>query len=289
MSDERLKFCAITPMKQSLEMGCGPTSVAMVLSGFGINTTEQILAERYFPTALLPSIDPGSGKLNSYSGVNNQQLVDGMVLTSEGLLLQNQLRVDVFIPWLWEHTTSSQDRYIVEATPKVIREYGERFKEDNLGSRRVRAFHQSLEKLVKSRKIGVYTANARLMQPDQMQYMFRLTDDVERGFYSELADFVRKGHIVGPHGGGTGHIRVLDGSRTEKNTREADKEGFVMLDPEGESYVIRLGNLVMIDTFGVRGDIFDCLFRVSPQEGVLNPQQYGIRSFLHNLRRLLSR
>lgn len=287
MSDERLKPVAITPMKQSFEMGCGPTSVAMVLSGFGIKSTEQVLAEGYFPNTLLPFIDPTSGKINHHSGLDNQHLVEGMVRILEDLGLQNQLRVDVFDSWLWKYTTSKQERYIVEATPEAIRKNGDRFKEDDSNSKMIRGFYQTLEALVKNRRIGVYTANARTMQLDQMSHMFRLSNDNENGFYNELADWVRKGHIVGPHGGMTAHIRALDGSRTERIPWTTDEEGFVMFDPRGESYVIRLSSLVIVDTLGVRGDVFDYLFRISPQEAVLNPYGYDIRSFLHSLRQLL--
>lgn len=284
MSDERLKPCPITPMQQSLEMGCGPTSVAMVLSGFGVQTTEQILAERCFPTALLPLIDPNSGEINYRSGTSNRQLVEGMVQALEGLGLQDQLRVDVFDSWLCEYTTSPQERYIVKAMPDAMKKYRKKFKGDTPSSKDVRDFYQTLEALVKAKKIGVYTANARMLQTDKMRNMFVLPEDIRSGFFGELTDFVRKGHIVGPHGGMTAHIRALDGSRTEKITWSANEKGFVMLDPMGESYVIGLSSLIWLDTRGVRGDTFDYLFRVSPREGILNPQQYGIRRLLQNLR-----
>lgn len=280
MSDERLKPCAITQTKQSSEMGCGPTSVAMVLSGFGINTTEQMLAERYFPTALLPMIDPNSNKINPYSGTDNQQLIEGMVQTLESMGLHSQLRVDVFCPWLLKYTSSPQERYIVEAMPKAMREYGEKFKEDDLSSKRVRAFYRTLERLVKNEKIGVYTANARMMKLDTnfSNLMFTVPKHVINGFYEELTDFVKKGHIVGPHGGGTAHIRAFDGSK------------FIMLDPNGESYPMDVRGLIMIRSDGVYGDTFDYLFRVSPREEILNPRQYGSRNYLQNFRRrLLSR
>lgn len=286
---DRLEQSTITPMQQSFEMGCVPTSVAMVLSGFGITASEQDLAEKYFPSAKLPLKDPGSGEINYSSGVDNSQIINGMVQILESMGLQNQLRIDVFDPWLWDYAFSSQKRYIVKTTQETIRKYGERFKGEDPDSKRVRDFYQTMEALVTSKKICVYTANTRMIRADKMRYTHMLPDNIKAGFYSELADFVRKGHIVGPHRGMTAHTRALDGNRREKIPWAPDEEGYVVLDPSDKSHVIRLENLVWVDTRGVSGDIFDYLIRVSPKEtiDVVDPQQYGIGNFLHNFRRLL--
>lgn len=294
VTPDRLELKAITLVRQTCEMGCGPTSIAMVLSGFGINTTEQALAEKYFPSALLPLINPNTNEINYNSGLDNAQLVAGMVRILEGMALQDRLRVDVFDASLWKETNSPQERYIVAVAPETIRLHGDRFKEDDISSRKIRNYYQTLESLVKSNKIVVYTANARMMQADRMKYMFLLPDEIRNGFYSELADFVKSGHIVGPHGGMTAHIRALDGSRTEQVPWKADKEGFMIVDPKGDNYVTSVDGLVWIDTLGVRGDVFDRMFRISLKDTneedmreSLNPQKYGIRSFLNSLIKLL--
>lgn len=73
----------------------------------------------------------------------------------------------------------------------------------------------------------------------------------------------------------------------EKIPHRQDEEGYVVMDPRGYSYAISLRSLVMIDSLGVRGDVFDYLFRVSPRESELRPQTYGFRGFLQNLRDLI--
>lgn len=164
-------------------------------------------------------------------------------------------------------TKSSEDKYIIKARPEEIRKYGNRF------PTRIdaRDFFKSLERMVKENEIGVYTANARKMQiPNKPNYQSRAPENADRGFYSELEGFINKGHIVGPHGGMTMHMRALDGSRIERfsygSHDEYVQEGFVIVDPKGESYPVSLNSLVMINSSGIRGDVFDYLFRVSPKE-----------------------
>ncbi len=279
---DKLELRAVTPMRQSFEMGCGPTSVAMALSGLGIITTEQALAEAYFPSALLPSLNQDTRRLNPDSGLHDSKLIEGIVDVVEGMGLQKRVNVDVFDANLFEYTFSSEQGYIIEVQPRSMKELGTKFRKGE----EVKEFYQSLETLSKKRKIKVYTANARLMRTNQG--FFGPSKDTIQGFYTELADFISRGHIVGPHGGMTAHIRALDGTRTE--TPYGRREiGFLMLDPNGQSNIIPISSLVMAGgNSGVRGDTFDYLFRLSPKE-VLSPQQFGIRGFLGSLKSLLAR
>lgn len=280
---EKLTPRAITPMKQSLEAGCVPTSISMVFSGFGIEISEQTLVDRYFPTAGFPisAWDPDKGV---EVGVSNTDTVKGIVQVINDLGLREQLQLDVFDSFLCEYTNSSEGRYLVRAEPHALRKFGREFKKGG-GSWK---FYETLEQLLKSGEIGVYTANSRMMKiPEKYDSFSRVPREAIRGFYSELSDFIRKGHIVGPHGGMTMHTRALDGSRTEKIPHRPDEESYVLVDPRGMSYAISLHSLVWIDSMGVRGDVFDYLFRVSPKEEGLTPQRYGFRRFIQNLRDLI--
>lgn len=273
--EEQLAPRAITLVTQSLESSCVPASVSMVFSGFGIDIDEQTLIGRYFPTAALPDYDRDRG-------VTNTNTVKGIVQIIEDLGLKDRLQVDVFVPDLYEYTRSPEERYIVKAKPRVLQQYGKNFEEGT----EVRIFFETLADLLKANKIGIYTANARMLQI-QENSLSLIPQVILYGFYTELTYFISRGHIVGPHGGGTAHARALDGTRMEDLKYRPRRKGFVVLDPRGESYAIGTDSLVWVDSGGVRGDVFDYLFRVSPRENELEPQTYGFRRFLLNLRKLI--
>lgn len=276
MSDERLKPCAITPMQQHFDTGCVPTSIAMVLSGFGVETTEKALIDSYFPNAGLPLIDPDSdsGQLNKHIGVQSPDLVRGIVDILQDLGLQEQLRVDVFDSFLYPYASSPAERYIIECTPGALKKYAQSW---NWGPDITR-FYQTMEALLRNNRIGVYTANAKKMNFSDCWFDI-LPEYIAKGFFDELTDFVSQGHTIGSHGGLTMHVRVLDGTKTTDTD-------FWLIDPVGKSYSLYHSDIFRLDAQELRGDTFDYLFRVSPKEKCLNPQQYGIRGFLHNLRQL---
>lgn len=283
MTSERLTPIAITPMKQILEVGCVPTAISMVFSGFGIEISERALVDKYFPTAGLPisAWDPNKG---IEVGVTNTDTVKGVVQIIRDLDLRDQLQTDVFMPGLYEYTNSPEERYVVEAEPRALRKYRRIFEKGS----EVRKFYETLERLMKDGEIGVYTANNRLMKFRKGFSSFPMvSEEASRGFYSELAEFVKKGHIVGPHGGMTMHTRALDGSRVVNIPWRPNEPGFLIVDPRGESYETSLHSLVWVDSMGVHGDVFDYLFRVSPKEEGLTPQKYGFRRFIQNLRDLI--
>lgn len=274
---ERLIPRAITPMKQSLEASCVPTSISMMFSGFGIDISEQTLIDRYFQTVKLPVGDRNSG-------VTNTNTVGRIVQIINDFGLRESLQLNVFVPDMYKYVNSPEKRYIVEATPRAIRKYGKIFKKGT----EVKEFFETLEHLVKGDTIGVYTANARMMGISRKFSVFSMVPEkIRREFYDELSDFIKKGHIIGPHGGMTMHTRALDGSRKERLAYQPDQEGYVIVDPRGESYAVSLHSLVYVDSMGVRGDTFDYLFRVSPRENELKPQTHGFRGFLQNLRDLI--
>lgn len=278
---EKLTPKWITPMTQSMEAGCVPTSISMVFSGFGIDISEHTLIDRYFPTARLPLTDP-------HVGVSNTKTVTGMVQIIEDLGLRESLQVDVFDPYLWEYTKSKDDKYIVNASPRALRRKRNRFK----GVEDMQEFYNTLEWLVKDDDINVLTTNSRMMhlKSGSRRYgsLSIMPDYVSEGFYAELNEFIRKGHIVGPHGGMTAHTRALDGSRMEKlSYRSFDEKGYMIVDPRGESYAISTHSLIWVDSRGARGDVFDYLFRVSPREADLSPHNFGFRRFIQNLRHLI--
>ncbi len=271
---EKLTPRSITPMEQRLRAGCVPTSISMVFSGFGINISEQALVEKYFPTVKLPITDPKVG-------VSNIDTVRGIIQIIKDLGLGESLQLDVFIPGLSEsRRKSSEKEYIVKAKPQAVGSYGKGFEK---GSDE-RAFFETLEQLAKVGEIGVYTANAKLMQFAKNHTFWREPAEATEGFYRELSSFISKGHIVGPHGGMTRHTRTLDGSKMVRLPNREDEKGYLILDPIGRTYPVSLQSLVMIDSFGVRGDVFDYLFRVSPREETLKSQKPGLRRFIPNFR-----
>lgn len=282
MTIDRLEQRPITPMKQSTEASCVPTSISMVFSGFGIDISEQTLVDKYFPTVVglpISARDPDKGV---EVGVSNEDTVKGIVQIIGDFGLRGQLQVDVFMPGLYEYTKSSEQKYIVQAEPRALREYRNRFKKGD----RYWEFYETLEQLLESGEIGVYTPNSRMMKIPKFGSFSMVPREAVNGFYDELSDFIAKGHIVGPHSGMTLHTRALDGSRRERLTYRPGEEGYVVVDPRGESYAISLSSLVCVDSMGVRGDVFDYLFRVSPRENELKAQTYGFRRFLQNLRDL---
>lgn len=277
MSGEQLKPQPIIHLKQNFAASCVPTSISMIFSGFGIDISEQTLVDKYFLTAKL---SPGERD----AGVTSENIAKGMVAIIENMNLQDQLQIDVFEPGLWRYTKVKGNRYIVEAPPSALRKREAEFKDD----KSLRGYYKSLDQLVRARKIKVYTANAKTMGLET-NYKIRdlftmIPEQITRGFYTELEEFIEKGHIVGPHGGLTLHARVLDGTRIND-----ERWKYRLLDPAGGIYPCSAQNLVWVDSFGVRGDTFDCLFRVSPkEEELLNPQQYDLRSFLNNIKSILA-
>lgn len=267
---------AITPMRQSLETSCVPTSISMVFSGFGVDINEQTLIDNYFQTAKLPRGD-------SASGVTNGNTVRGTLRVIEAEGLKDRLQLDVFAPYLYEHTASSEQRYIVQVNPRSIKRYARQFKDDG----DTRDFYETLADLAGKNEIGVYTANSRIMGIRGSDIFSRISEETRKGFYSELTDFIKKGHIIGPHGGMTAHMRALDGTRMEPVDYRPEEQGFVVMDTDGESYVVSLSNLVWVDSMGVRGDVFDYLFRVSPREKGLNSQSSGFRAYIQRFRALI--
>lgn len=275
---EKLTPRAITPMAQHLEAGCVPTAISMVFSGFGVNLSEQTLVDKYFQTVRLPATDRARG-------VSNRDTITGILKVIEDHGLKEILQLDVFDPHLYRYTSSPEDKFIVRANPKALRKYGEEFKKV---SHDIREFYTTLEELLRNNEIGVYTANSRMLGiKNDFRSLSLMPDHIRRGFYTELSDFVGKGHIIGPHGGMTMHTRALDGSRMKKISWIPDEQSFVIVDPRGESYPTTISSLVWVDSSGVRGDVFDYLFRVSPKEESLNPQNYGFRRLLQNLRSLI--
>lgn len=266
---ERLTPREITSLKQSLETSCVPASIAMVFSGFGIDISEQSLVERYFQTA-------------RQTGVSNPDMVRGIVQIIEDMGLEEALQFDVFIPDLWQCVGSTENKCIVIAQPRAITKYARMCKKGS----NLREFAEALEQLAKAGKINVYTPNGRVMQfSKNYHHWYRyLPKEAYEQFYAELSDFISKGHIVGPHGGLTMHMRALDGSRMERISPRYDDMGYVIVDPRGESYAVSLQSLVIVDSFGARGDIFDYLFRVSPRESVVQIPKYGFRKLINKLR-----
>lgn len=271
---EKLAIVGITPMEQTFKAGCVPTSISMVFSGFGIDISEQTLIDTYFPGGKLPLDDPKRG-------VSNTDTLLGMVQIVNDLGLRDSLQVDAFFPGLHRFTSFPEDKYIVAARPQDVRKYGHLYKDDDM-----RNFFLTTERLLTEGKIGVFTANDRMLKQIKANSYWTERNMAYQRFYGELDDFISKGHIVGPHGGMTLHTRVLDGSRKEKLTWK-DEEGYIVVDPNGTSYQVSLESLIRVDDWGVRGDVFDYLFRLSPREEVLNPKPQGKLLFLQNLRSLL--
>lgn len=268
MADERLVHQSITPMIQSSETSCIPTSISMVFSGFGVDISEQTLVDTYFQTAKLQPAD-------TKAGVNKSDTVKGVLQVIEDHGLRDQLQIDVFAPVLQEYTKSPEKRYLVRAGTRPLRKYGKELEQEGISEEA--EFFYTLAELSNNNDIGVYTANARmLLKPAKGDFSTPPHLEAIRGFYSELKDFIKKGHIVGLHGGMTMHAYALDGSR---------EEGFTIIDPNGgRSYPTYVDSLIRIHSWGISGDTFDYLFRVSPREEVINPQTYGFRKFLHHLR-----
>lgn len=188
MTSERLTPIAITPMKQGLEAGCVPTAISMVFSGFGIEISERTLVDKYFPTAGLPisAWDPNNGV---EVGVTNTDTVKGIVQIINDLGLREQLQIDVFEPGLHSFTNSPEEKYIVMTGPRALRKYGSRFKKGD----GYWEFYETLEQLLKSGEIGVYTANSRMMKIPKFDSFSMVPREAVNGFYGELADFISKG------------------------------------------------------------------------------------------------
>src|SRR5687768_16854585 len=111
---ERVGRMPIKFIRQRYQMGCVPTSTAMVLSGFGIRTSEQELVDTYFPSAKLPKGHPDAG-------IYDDELTKGLVAITIEMGLANTLRVDVFEPSLWSATSPKVERTIVPVTPDQIK------------------------------------------------------------------------------------------------------------------------------------------------------------------------
>lgn len=261
-----------------MEASCVPASVSMVFSGWGIEISEQELVDSYFQTTKLPRDD-------LKRGVTNTNTVKGIVQIIEDRRLETALQLDVFVPGLYRFNSSNEDRYITRASTASVRKYGKIFEEGS----EPKDFFNALEQLSKKNKIGVYSPNPRMLQiSEKMSFMMMLPKSSIRGFYEELSDFISRGHIVGPHGGMTLHTRALDGSRMEVLDEQPDKRGFMLLDPRGLTYPVPPEYLLYVDSRGVRGDMFDYLFRVSPKETRIAATQPGpLSQFLLNIRHLV--
>lgn len=99
------------------------------------------------------------GRCNQSAGVSNTDAVTGMVQILKDLGLENRLRVDIFDPFLYRYTRSTEDRYIVKVQPQTLSKAGKEFakyKEWKV----LRNFYDTLGQLVRAGEIGVYTANA---------------------------------------------------------------------------------------------------------------------------------
>lgn len=241
----------------------------MVFSGFGIYITEEALVENYFQTAKNSFDDRG--------GVTNTDTIRGILQIIKDLHLEARLQIDVFVPLLYQYTSSPEPKYIVKAEPKASMEFAKRFEKGS----EIRKFYETSGILAKEGVIGLYTANNRMMQLSRKSNMFQmLPDEVTTGFYKELKDFISKGHVLGPHEGLAGHMRALDGSRMEEVSWGPHQEGFVIVDPNGKSYVEPVESLFWIDERGVRGSFFDHLFRLSPREESINPTKRGLHRFI---------
>lgn len=276
---EKLNPIPITPVKQTYEASCGPASISMVLSGFGIDMSEQTLVENYFPNASIPvsAWDPNKGVI---PGAFDVDIVIGLVKVIKDLGLVDNLQIDVFAPPLYQYTYSNENRYIVKASHGAARKHGKLFKD----ATELRDFYDTLEQFSRRGDIGVYTANSRMMRFSR-NYTSTLPDEVRKGFNTELFDFIRQGHIFGPHGGMTAHVRTIDGTRLERLNYEPYEEGFIMIDPADlRTYVMTPHSLVWVDSAGVRGDTFDHIFRVSPRTQELRPPLRSFLRFLQNLR-----
>lgn len=278
MIGERIEFRPITPMKQVSEAGCGPTSISMVLSGFGLEIGEQELIQRYFPNAGLPASDFSAG-------VTQEDQVRGVVQIIEDLQLQRTLQVDVFDPHLDRFTRSKENRWIIRTTPEAAGRYVKDFYKDKEAREwdkdgHIKGFYRALEDLAKQNRISLYTGNTSIIRGYGSFISPSWLQEYE-GFYIELQDFVRQGHIIGPHGGMTRHVRVLDGFRS-------GEQNCWIIDPAWQEYSTRISSLIRIDHSGFSGDVFDYLFRVSPRkETLLNPDQFNPPSFLERLRSLV--
>lgn len=264
----------ITPIKQSMEASCVAASISMVFTGLGVNISEHELVDTYFPTAKLPA-----GEINS--GVSNTNTVKGIVRIIADRDLKRSLDFDVFIPGLSHTYKTSAEQFIVVADPNSVRRYGRGFDKDS----DVRKFFETLGRLSQEGELKVHTENAKALNITGDFRLGLLPESARRGFYQELDDFIQKGHIVGPHGGMTLHARALDGATRKPLDYDPSQDGFMLHDPRGMSYLISLSSLVMLDSFGARGDAFDFLFRLSPREE--RPKMDSSNTFLRKLRDLI--
>lgn len=269
MEQERIVHQPISPVRQSREASCAPASISMVLSGFGVALSEDVLVRKYFPDAELPI---ESGK----AGVRNDKVVEGIVSVLKGENLP-ELMVDVFDPSIWKFVRSPKEKYITPVSARVLR----KVRDQECGQ--VRDFYENLANLAGGNDIRVYTVNSQLVpfRTSRANPNYYLTREVIDRFYKELTEFIKKGHIVGPHAGMTRHVRVLDGKAIEGNN-------FWLIDPNGESYETPIDHLLHLDSYGLRGNIFDYLIRVAPkEEEILTPESDDFRSLFKYIRDLI--
>lgn len=263
----RLEPKAITPIRQSLEASCVVASVSMVFTGLGVNISEQELLDSYFPGGKLPAT-----AINA--GVTNAATIRGMVQIIEDRGLNDKLALDVFIPGLTRYNRSREDRYLVEATQGSLKGSAKKYPK---GSSE-RDLLETVRELSANNKLTVITANARMLQMPKKPDFSSLPRSAVDGFHRELTDFISKGHIVGPHGGMTMHTRVVDGVSRVQLRADSDEKGFVLIDPRGASYPTSTQSLVWVDSWAIRGDTFDYMFRLSPNEGQ-GPKPRAISGF----------
>ncbi len=256
MLKEGIAICPIIHFKQIFPTGCGPTSMAMVFSGFETGTkrpsiTERELVRDYFSTARL---DVGANN----AGVANWRAVEGLTEIIRDHGLARVLRTDVLDPKLGQYINSGQKKHIVQVPIEVLANQVVRFEGRFTEEVLARQFYQTLAKLSEA-GVGVYTFNVRMLESNQGRPLKpEELMNIGKGFYMELIDFIRQGHSVAPKGEALPHMRAIDGVRT------TDEE-ICVFDPNGKNYMVHPLSFMPVTEKGVRGRLVDCLFRVSPR------------------------
>lgn len=252
MIGERVTYQAIVPMKQGFDSGCVPTSIAMVLSGFGIITSEGELVERYFPQ-INPSLP------SERFGISMAGVATGVLQILDDLGLQDDLQLDVINPYLAEFTNSPEEQWFVRCNPLKVQRSASQFHDITAKELLV------LAELAQRQEIGLYSVNNRMMQRYRTRGEYDVSN-ITRYLFPELDGFIRRGHVIGCCGGMMAHACAIDGIKI-------GEEGFLILDPDtttsGFSYdgVFEASALFEIhDRRGVTQGGFDYLYRISQKE-----------------------
>lgn len=241
-----LKFGPTKPLLQSHEASCVPTSISMVLSGFGIKKSENDLIEGYFPTATLKT-----GNVDA--GVTRAAILRGLDKIISDLSVPHLLQIDVFLPNYWTSTSSSQNKFMVRSDPSAAVRYirGYRYETEII------AFHSTVEELAKSGVIGIYSVNKRLVTS---QILGSHLKEAPERFYKELAGWIQEGHSIGGHGGMTNHARAIDGFQSTPDSVQIH-------DPAERSYQLTPHTIVSADPMlGIKADAFDFIIRLSERK-----------------------